>query len=189
MTATIQKFSVTPAQARLMRNVNWRAMRLFADGYRAVIQEDLTSEVTSPEGNTYRVNPADGSCPCPFQEQHGLPCKHYLGLSKLLQDQADAGIAGHPFGPGMKFPLGRILATQGAQQALRKCNVPTLAYLRRHSFGDWGELHPQDVRANEACLKHGGRLLSAYTLPDGTRIWVVTEWDRSATTCLLPEEY
>jgi len=27
------------------------------------------------------------------------------------------------------------------------------------------------------------------TLPDGTRIWIITEADRSCTTLLLPEEY
>ena len=42
--------------------------------------------------------------------------------------------------------------------------------------------------ANTAALKDGERLLSAYTLPGGERLWIVTEWDRSVTTLLLPEE-
>ena len=25
--------------------------------------------------------------------------------------------------------------------------------------------------------------------PDGTKVWIITEWDRSVTTVLLPEEY
>jgi len=33
------------------------------------------------------------------------------------------------------------------------------------------------------------RLFSAYELRDGTRIWIITEADRSITTILLPEEY
>ena len=33
------------------------------------------------------------------------------------------------------------------------------------------------------------RLLSAYRLKDGAKIWIITEWDRSVTTVLLPEEY
>ena len=33
------------------------------------------------------------------------------------------------------------------------------------------------------------RVLSAYLLDDETKIWIITEWDRSATTILLPEEY
>jgi hypothetical protein len=34
-----------------------------------------------------------------------------------------------------------------------------------------------------------GRVFSAYELLDGTRIWIITETDRSVTTILLPEEY
>jgi hypothetical protein len=30
---------------------------------------------------------------------------------------------------------------------------------------------------------------SSYELRDGTRIWIITEADRSVTTILLPEEY
>ena len=42
---------------------------------------------------------------------------------------------------------------------------------------------------NEVALAEGERLLSGYTLPGGTRIWVVTEADRTMTTLLLPDEY
>ena len=39
-------------------------------------------------------------------------------------------------------------------------------------------------------LKDGSRLLSAYILKDGkTKIWVITEADRSVTTVLLPDDY
>lgn len=33
------------------------------------------------------------------------------------------------------------------------------------------------------------RLLSAYRMNDGRKLWIITESDRSATTLLLPEEY
>lgn len=42
---------------------------------------------------------------------------------------------------------------------------------------------------NELGLREGQRLLSAYPLPTGARVWAITEADRSATTLLLPEEY
>ncbi len=32
-------------------------------------------------------------------------------------------------------------------------------------------------------------VLSSYRAPDGTKFWIITEWDRSYTTVLLPEEY
>jgi hypothetical protein len=55
--------------------------------------------------------------------------------------------------------------------------------------GDWGELDSDDRAENERSVACGLRLLSAYTLSDGTRIWVITEADRSSTCILLPEEY
>jgi hypothetical protein len=45
------------------------------------------------------------------------------------------------------------------------------------------------VRANDRALRDGGRLLSAYRTARGTRLWVITEADRSSTCILLPEEY
>jgi len=62
-------------------------------------------------------------------------------------------------------------------------------FLDRHVCGDWGELPPEDAAANEQALLVGARLFSAYTLRDGTRLWIITEHDRSATTLLLPQEY
>lgn len=53
-----------------------------------------------------------------------------------------------------------------------------------------GVVDQHDWRANERALIDGRRLLSAYVLRDGsTRIWIITEADRSATTMLLPDEY
>ena len=61
--------------------------------------------------------------------------------------------------------------------------------LARHLSGQWGDLDAHDQQANDAALRDGSRLLSAYTLDDGTRIWVLTEADRSSTCVLLPSEY
>ena len=61
--------------------------------------------------------------------------------------------------------------------------------LRRHASGDWGDLSPEDLRANEEALKDGDRLLSAYNLKSGVKLWVITEADRSSTCILLPDEY
>jgi hypothetical protein len=64
-----------------------------------------------------------------------------------------------------------------------------MAYLVRHIAGDWGDVDAHDRRENELSLVHGFRLLSAYTLNSGTKIWIITEADRSVTTVLLPKEY
>jgi len=89
----------------------------------------------------------------------------------------------------VKFPLGQLVATPGALEALKEAAVSFLPYIRRHLEGDWGDISPEDAAENELSLEQGFRLLSAYTLPGGDRIWIITEADRSATTILLPEEY
>jgi hypothetical protein len=64
-----------------------------------------------------------------------------------------------------------------------------LEFIVRDAAGDWGELDEHDRQEHELSLVHGFRLLSAYTLSNGNRIWIITEADRSATTLLLPSEY
>lgn len=87
-----------------------------------------------------------------------------------------------------KFPLGHIVATPGALAAIPEEEI--LAALARHHAGDWGEeLCPEDRQENERSLENGSRLLSAYRSTSGTRFWIITEADRSATTVLLPSEY
>ena len=39
------------------------------------------------------------------------------------------------------------------------------------------------------CLRDGERLLSIYHTLNGTKFYIITEADRSATTILLPSEY
>ena len=58
-----------------------------------------------------------------------------------------------------------------------------------HVNGDWGDLEDEDKKENELSVKEGFRILSAYHLDTGAKVWVITEWDRSVTTILLPEEY
>lgn len=59
----------------------------------------------------------------------------------------------------------------------------------RHARGDWGEVSPEDARVNDLARETDERLLSAYRLRDGTKLWILTEADRSSTCILLPEEY
>jgi hypothetical protein len=88
-----------------------------------------------------------------------------------------------------KFALGQLVATPGALAAAQQSGDNLACFIRRHVRGDWGELCPEDVQENEFSLQNGLRLLSAYRLKDNTKIWVITEADRSVTTMLLPEEY
>lgn len=87
------------------------------------------------------------------------------------------------------FRLGVVLITPGALLALVEANQSAVALLKRHAYGDWGNVVADDWQANDRALQEGSRLFSAYTLATGCRLWIITEWDRSSTTLLLPVEY
>jgi hypothetical protein len=88
-----------------------------------------------------------------------------------------------------KFSLGYVVATPGALAAFTQAQDNIRTYLSRYASGDWGEVSGEDAAENELSLLAGFRILSAYRIKDGARIWIITEADRSATTVLLPEEY
>lgn len=87
------------------------------------------------------------------------------------------------------FESGQIVATPGALQALAEAEQTPREFLIRHLRGDWGDLDDEDKKENDLSLEQGSRLLSAYHLTTGVKIWIITESDRSVTTFLLPDEY
>jgi len=90
---------------------------------------------------------------------------------------------------GAKFPVGRVVATPAALQALAESGQQPEFFLDRHVRGEWGDVSDGDWQANQDALIHGDRLLSAYKTLLGSQVWIITEADRSATTILLPDEY
>ena len=89
----------------------------------------------------------------------------------------------------IRFRLGRLVATPGAVAALTSAEVLPSQLIGRHASGDWGAMCRDDADANERALRTGARILSAYVLWTGARVWIITEADRSATTILTPGEY
>ncbi len=87
------------------------------------------------------------------------------------------------------FPLGQVVATPGALAALEEAGQTPFEFILRHAHGDWGDIPAEDVKENEFSLENGFRLFSAYHTANGTKIYVITEWDRSVTTVLLPADY
>ncbi len=87
------------------------------------------------------------------------------------------------------FDLGQVVGTPGALQAIQDAEQNPLEFLVRHVTGDWGDLDDVDKEENDRSVTMGYRILSAYKLASGTKIWIITEWDRSVTTYLLPQEY
>lgn len=92
------------------------------------------------------------------------------------------------------FELGKIVISRNAKAAIDALDANGLAevfiaLMGRHAKGDWGEVADDSKEANDASVKNGGdMIMSAYDI-GGTRFWIITEHDRSATTILLPEDY
>ena len=82
---------------------------------------------------------------------------------------------------------GRLAATPAVLEAVPMPEL--LAAFQRHMRCDWGDVCKTDWAANDQALKNGERLLSSYKSGSGTKFWIITEWDRSATTILLPSDY
>lgn len=90
----------------------------------------------------------------------------------------------------MKFRLGRCVATRNAVALLADQDINPLHLLMRHSNGDDGDLSEADKARNVVAIASGeDRVFSSYVLPSGDKLWVITEWDRSMTTILLPKDY
>ena len=93
----------------------------------------------------------------------------------------------------MKFKYGKLYATKGVDEMVGKDNnfaKFVVDSVQRHLNGDWGDLDREDKRLNERALVKGNdRLFSRYNYNDDVSIYIITEWDRSATTILFPEEY
>ena len=143
---------------------------------------------SSPDGGEVNISLADEGAdqPSPFGEVIFV-----YTTDQAIEDGILTQIASETPEPlkRSRFPLGRLVATPGALQALRESMQNAVEFLARHGSGDWGEVCEEDRQENELSLKEGFRILSAYRTKLGEKIWVITEADRSVTTILLPEEY
>jgi hypothetical protein len=90
-----------------------------------------------------------------------------------------------------KVHLGKLYTSSGVNsQIAQSSKFAAFVYhsLLRHATGDWGDVSPTDCQENNLSVKKGWRILSAYSSGE-SRIWIITEADRSATVILYPEEY
>ncbi len=95
------------------------------------------------------------------------------------------------------FELGDVVMTAEVARMVDEEDdafVIVLDCLQRHSEGDWGDRCEEDRRMNDEAIEaerdgeETDRLFSAYETGIG-KLYVITEWDRSTTTVLTPEEY
>lgn len=94
-----------------------------------------------------------------------------------------------------QFALGRLVSTRGVADRIAEDKgfaEFVNRSLSRFTSADWGEMDASDLKQNDDALVNGdNRLFAAYTNqahPDW-KIWIITEWDHSATTVLFPDEY
>ncbi|MCV2351990.1 hypothetical protein [Paucibacter sp. Y2R2-4] len=113
------------------------------------------------------------------------------GITEALDNAADA-----EFGPP-RFGLGLIVATNAACNFFNRHGINAMEYLRLHVRGQWGDVPPEDARANDEAIKNGGRILSSYRM-EGRTVWIITEAvteseaadnHRESTCLLFPSEY
>ena len=90
-----------------------------------------------------------------------------------------------------KFSLGQLVMTKGVHSKIKDdvdFAVGVLDAFERYQRCDWGDLCDEDKAENEQAQKDGERIFALYNIGNA-KIYIITEWDRSVTTILLPEEY
>ena len=84
------------------------------------------------------------------------------------------------------FSFGEVVATSSVAEELEITDIMQL--LRWHGTMKQGLLCNEDWERNKYALNHQERIFSAYEIR-GQKYYVITEWDRSCTTILGPEDY
>lgn len=89
----------------------------------------------------------------------------------------------------IRFPLGQVLLTPGALEALRDARQLPHEFLKRHARLEQGELSDEDHKENLFSVDKRLRIFSAFKTAQGVKLWIITEANRATTTILLPSEY
>lgn len=90
------------------------------------------------------------------------------------------------------FTLGETSVSPAAAQVLAAQGLAAASFFVRHAAGDWGAAEAFDQQGNRFALAHGvTRFLiqSAFPLPDGELLLVMTTPDRTQTAMLLDREF
>lgn len=94
----------------------------------------------------------------------------------------------------VRFEIGQLVATRGVHDLMRE--NPDFSHFAQSAFlkyrrCDWGDTCESDKAQNNSAVENGERILAEYRHPEHPdwRLWIITEWDRSATTLLFPSEY
>lgn len=93
------------------------------------------------------------------------------------------------------FYTGEIIVEPGADKILflERPKEDLMDILIRHVSGDWGEVCQEEKEGNDSALQNGSKIISAYTLSNKKKIFVITEAEnelghREVTRVLAQEE-
>lgn len=88
--------------------------------------------------------------------------------------------------------LGQIVVTKRVNYAIYKSaafSAFIVLSLQKYKNQDWGDLCEEDKKMNDSAVKNNDdRILAKYNYGD-TAVYIITEWDHSATTVLFVDEY
>lgn len=92
-----------------------------------------------------------------------------------------------------KFKLGRIVVTRSVSETMSENEQFTkdiAKALDRYMNADFSDMeYEEDIQMNYDAIKSGeDRIFATYNTCEG-KVYIITEWDRSVTTILFPDEY
>ncbi len=92
-----------------------------------------------------------------------------------------------------RFRLGRVVMTRAINNDIAADNnfaKEILNCLGRYVNADFSDMeHQEDIDMNMAAIENSNdRIFATYNTSKG-KIYIITEWDRSVTTILYPEDY
>ncbi len=91
-----------------------------------------------------------------------------------------------------RFDIGNLVSTCSVSERMETdaAFAEFVSYsFRRYITCDWGDSYKEDKKANDKAVRNGERIHAVYKFDDSTTLWIITEWDRSVTTLLFPEDY
>lgn len=109
---------------------------------------------------------------------HGLDVHEAAIITKKVRN---AKVFGKPL-----FEVGDVYVSQLAHSLLAEEEIIKL--LKRHSYGDWGDVADDSIALNTEGIKTRDNILSKYTVGDND-FFVITDAGHETTTIELTEEY
>lgn len=77
-----------------------------------------------------------------------------------------------------RFPCGGLTISSRVDALIRRDLLDPLPYVRRHLYGDWGDVREAHRHYNDAAVERGGYLLSSYAISDSSSLCDLFHCDR-----------